>query len=148
MTSKEESGLDCDLQPCGILLFTVEGHPHSHYIHIFRAESYQNEPEECVPVLFTPKFPDGFDPNDHSECRTEEMSPKWFAIPPEYLDPGLSRDPALPDIPFDKMWADDEHWFPMLLRGECFKGRADFTGEGKELEWQMKRWWFGKEVQK
>lgn len=35
------------------------------------------------------------------------MRPQWFEVD---------------KIPFEKMWADDVHWFPLLLRNTPFKG--------------------------
>jgi hypothetical protein len=31
------------------------------------------------------------------------------------------------DIPYDKMWADDLHWYPLLLQGASFQGLFAFT---------------------
>lgn len=36
-------------------------------------------------------------------------------------------------IPYDRMWADDEHWVPRLLAGEKFRGWFEF--EGDRMEW-------------
>jgi 8-oxo-dGTP diphosphatase len=36
---------------------------------------------------------------------------------------------ALDQIPYDKMWPDDRHWLPLLLRGEYFEGYFEFDGE-------------------
>ena len=38
---------------------------------------------------------------------TEEMSPQWF---------------AQSDIPYSKMWPDDEIWMPLVLENKLFKG--------------------------
>jgi mutator protein MutT len=38
---------------------------------------------------------------------TEEMSPQWF---------------AQSDIPYSKMWPDDEIWIPLVLENKLFKG--------------------------
>jgi 8-oxo-dGTP diphosphatase len=35
----------------------------------------------------------------------------------------------LTEIPFDRMWADDRLWFPLLLAGEPFQGRFLFDGD-------------------
>ncbi|MDP3963546.1 MAG: 8-oxo-dGTP diphosphatase [bacterium] len=42
----------------------------------------------------------------------EEMAPQWFLHA---------------DIPFDKMWPDDKHWFPLFLAGKNFEGKFYFT---------------------
>ena len=43
--------------------------------------------------------------------RSDEMEPSWF-------DPGA--------LPFDRMWADDRHWYPLFLAGHCFTGTFHF----------------------
>lgn len=43
---------------------------------------------------------------------SEEMAPAWF------------EESA---IPFGEMWADDEHWLPLLLAGKRFAGSFHFT---------------------
>lgn len=36
-------------------------------------------------------------------------------------------------IPYDRMWADDEHWMPRMLAGERFRGWFEFDGD--QMEW-------------
>ena len=36
-------------------------------------------------------------------------------------------------IPYDRMWADDEQWMPRLLAGEKFRGWFEFDGDRMEL---------------
>ena len=67
--------------------------------------------------------------------RTDEMRPQWFATDDV---PGTSE--LLP-IPYEKMWADDIYWMPMMLENRLFVGRADFTKDGK-----MSKWWFAEQV--
>lgn len=43
---------------------------------------------------------------------TDEMRPEWF---------------ELDAVPFDRMWPDDEHWYPMFLEGKTFTGTFWFT---------------------
>lgn len=45
---------------------------------------------------------------------TDEARPEWF---------------PLTQIPFDRMWPDDQHWFPLLLSGQPFHGRFIFDGD-------------------
>jgi hypothetical protein len=42
---------------------------------------------------------------------SEEMAPAWFPHG---------------ELPFDKMWADDVHWYPLFLRGAAFHGAFAF----------------------
>lgn len=62
------------------------------------------------------------------------MRPRWFSIG--------TATPDLEPIPYTKMWADDVYWVPLLLAGEKFAGRADFTADSNT----MIKYWFGKEV--
>ena len=45
---------------------------------------------------------------------TREAKPEWFAIP---------------EVPYDRMWADDEFWLPQMLAGQCFRGWFEFDDE-------------------
>jgi 8-oxo-dGTP diphosphatase len=63
-----------------------------------------------------------------SGCRGEpresdEASPFWVPVA---------------EIPFDRMWADDRHWFPLLLRGESFDGRFTFDGD-QLLDYELRQ---------
>ncbi|MCF7815950.1 MAG: 8-oxo-dGTP diphosphatase [Candidatus Pacebacteria bacterium] len=52
-------------------------------------------------------------------AETEEMRPEWFAFNM---------------IPYDKMWADDIHWFPRALQGEKLIGKVWFKEDGESIE--------------
>lgn len=54
---------------------------------------------------------------------TEEMKPQWFSVN---------------EIPFQDMWPDDEHWFPLFLQGKKFHGIFVFDGSDTILEHQLK----------
>ncbi len=45
---------------------------------------------------------------------TREARPEWFPVA---------------DLPLERMWADDRHWLPRMLRGECFRAWFHFDGE-------------------
>lgn len=49
---------------------------------------------------------------------TEEMAPQWF---------------ALNEIPFDQMWPDDIHWFPLFLAGKYFDATFNFAADQKTI---------------
>ncbi len=66
-----------------------------------------------------------FETNNVSGEPTEsdEMKPQWF---------------DLADIPFDQMWPDDRHWFPLFLSGKKFTGRFLFSDGDVILEQELK----------
>ena len=47
---------------------------------------------------------------------SEEMKPRWFHVD---------------EIPFDQMWSDDKHWFPLFLEEKRFKGKFLFNKSGE-----------------
>ena len=50
---------------------------------------------------------------------TEEMKPQWF---------------DQNELPFDSMWPDDRHWFPLLLSCKKFNGKFLFVKNDVILE--------------
>jgi ADP-ribose pyrophosphatase YjhB (NUDIX family) len=54
---------------------------------------------------------------------SEEMLPKWFNVE---------------NIPYDKMWLDDQYWIPKILDGKKIEGRFVFENQneiiGKEVK--------------
>lgn len=50
---------------------------------------------------------------------SEEMRPQWFAVD---------------DVPFDAMWPDDRHWFPLFLEGMPFRGAFAFDEDANITE--------------
>jgi 8-oxo-dGTP diphosphatase/2-hydroxy-dATP diphosphatase len=49
---------------------------------------------------------------DGIPSETEEMRPHWF---------------LKSEVPYDKMWADDKYWLPLLFAGKKFKGVFEYT---------------------
>ncbi|KAJ2757886.1 hypothetical protein IWQ56_006147 [Coemansia nantahalensis] len=45
---------------------------------------------------------------------TDEMRPEWFGVD---------------SMPFDRMWADDHIWWPLMMRGDLFVGRFWFKAD-------------------
>jgi len=37
------------------------------------------------------------------------------------------------NLPYDRMWQDDQYWLPLLVQGRKFRGSFEFTGDSKEL---------------
>ncbi len=58
---------------------------------------------------------------------TDEAIPLWFEF-------GA--------IPFHEMWADDQHWLPQALAGECFDAWFVFDGDtmlSKDVRWRAQK---------
>ena len=53
---------------------------------------------------------------------SDEMSPQWV---PEAA------------IPFERMWVDDAHWFPLLLAGKRFSGSFFFSGHSTITKFEL-----------
>jgi 8-oxo-dGTP diphosphatase len=51
---------------------------------------------------------------DGELCETHEAAPRWT---------------LLDRIPYERMWADDALWLPLLLKGERFRGFFIFDGD-------------------
>jgi 8-oxo-dGTP diphosphatase len=51
---------------------------------------------------------------DGQLCETHEAAPRWT---------------PLESIPYERMWADDALWLPLLLRGQRFRGYFVFDGD-------------------
>lgn len=73
------------------------------------------------------------------------MRPEWFATcdvsskPQAVASDNISSRECseLSHIPFDRMWADDIFWMPLLLADRHFVGRVDFGADRR-----LRRWWF------
>ena len=53
---------------------------------------------------------------------TDEMKPQWFHVD---------------EMPIDKMWADDAHWFPLLLGGKKFRGKFLFKDQENIIDKEL-----------
>lgn len=54
---------------------------------------------------------------------TDEARPEWFPVD---------------EIPYQRMWQDDQHWLPGMLSGKKFSAYFDFDDElmlSKRIEW-------------
>ncbi|KIJ51866.1 hypothetical protein M422DRAFT_26553 [Sphaerobolus stellatus SS14] len=121
---KEEAGIEADLTHAGTLLYYGEGIPLGQHVEVFAAHSFQGDPTE-----------------------SEEMRPKWFRLPEDFIQPPTTPNEELPPFPFNKMWEDAKLWIPIMLSGKRFIGRVDFvkitsTAISPE-DTEMARWWFG-----
>lgn len=54
---------------------------------------------------------------------SDEMKPQWF---------------SLDQLPFDKMWPDDKHWFPRMLGGHLFFGTFLFRGHDHIVNFELR----------
>lgn len=53
---------------------------------------------------------------------SDEMAPQWFDIS---------------DIPYDRMWADDRYWMPLVLAGKKLKAQFTFDNEQNMLSYRL-----------
>ena len=53
---------------------------------------------------------------------SEEMKPAWYHVD---------------EVPFEEMWPDDIHWFPLFLGGKKFKGKFLFGPGDSILEQEL-----------
>lgn len=142
---KEEAGIVARLEPCGILLFVLEGVEFAYHVHIYRSHAFEGDPTEYgiqthwlqrvnSPLIY---------------YRTEEMRPEWFSIPSEYQTNDARVDLSLPPIPYESMWDDDRLWIPFLLSKKSFVGRIDFNADeevqhvSSSRKYLMQKWWIG-----
>lgn len=49
---------------------------------------------------------------------SEEMQPEWIRFE---------------DIPYEKMWIDDQYWLPLVLKGDVLKATFYFANDGAEV---------------
>ncbi len=59
---------------------------------------------------------------DGEPVETEEMAPRWFKIS---------------DIPYDRMWQDDQFWLPQVLNGKTVKGNFVFDKDDTMLSHEV-----------
>lgn len=98
----EDSARRETMEECGIVVTDME----KVGIHEFE---YVAEPGDVLEVhVFRAKH------FSSKPRETEEMRPQWFTIDA---------------IPYDEMWPDDIHWFPVFLAGKKFRTKFLF-GEG------------------
>jgi 8-oxo-dGTP pyrophosphatase MutT (NUDIX family) len=71
----------------------------------------KQEPDWNTYIFHVSEFSGELKPNDEGEL-------SWF---------------NLENIPYDKMWQDDEYWLPVLISGEEFKGTFWYNEDGSVL---------------
>jgi 8-oxo-dGTP diphosphatase len=49
---------------------------------------------------------------------TNEAKPMWLSVE---------------DLPFERMWEEDSHWFPFMIAGKPFSGRFTYDKDWKKL---------------
>ncbi len=92
-----------DLHRRGILTFSWVDQPGdpAWEVHVFGCTEYEGLPTE-----------------------TDEMAPAWFDVT---MVAALDSPHSVTGLPFDRMWADDPAWYPLMLGGEgLFMGAFQF----------------------
>ena len=62
------------------------------------------------------------------QCVAMSFSPTLMGEPKESVE-ARPFWADLDNLPYDRMWADYEHWLPVAMDGKTFKGRFIFDGE-------------------
>lgn len=83
---------------------------------VFDELVYNGERQTCVMHCFIATHWDG-EPQE-----TEEIIPEWFDID---------------EVPYKKMWADDEHWLPQVLDGKKIEGRFKYNDDFEIVEFHV-----------
>ncbi|MDX1608037.1 MAG: 8-oxo-dGTP diphosphatase [Candidatus Spechtbacterales bacterium] len=60
---------------------------------------------------------------ENEPAESEEMRPQWFHID---------------EIPFEDMWPDDAHWFPMFFAGKNFEAKFLFDKDENIIDMDIK----------
>ena len=89
-------------EECGVVVLPADLKPVAHLDFFFPAKPEWNQ---VVHAFIAERW-------NGEPVETGEMKPVWFSIDA---------------IPFDQMWADDEHWLPLVLQGK--RVQAAFTFE-------------------
>ncbi|MFV0484815.1 MAG: NUDIX domain-containing protein [Candidatus Saccharimonadales bacterium] len=83
---------------------------------VFDELVYNGERQTCVMHCYIATRWDG------EPIETDEIQPEWFNIN---------------DIPYKKMWADDEHWLPQVLDGEKVEARFKYNDDFEIVEFHV-----------
>ena len=78
---------------------------------IFRFPESKKDWNQKVHVFFINRW-------DGEPIETEEMKPVWIRTD---------------SLPFEKMWADDKYWLPMVLDGKIVKGDFSFAEDAESF---------------
>lgn len=101
------------MKKVGEIDFTFVGDPVVLNVHVFHTLKFTGllDDHDSKPISDTIV-------STGSITESEEMKPQWYDIQ---------------DIPYDKMWPDDELWYPIFLNGKSFKANFLFEGHDKIL---------------
>ncbi len=83
---------------------------------IFRDLYFKGEPETDIMHVFLSEDFEG------EPTETDEIKPEWFPIT---------------DLPYSKMWSDDEHWMPEVLRGNKVNAYFHFNEQNTFTDFQV-----------
>lgn len=104
-------------------------------------------PEQCVvrecqeELLITPLEPVKMgelcfvmsDMEDMEDIHCHVFMASEFEGTPTATDEAVPLWTELEEIPWKRMWEDDQHWLPQMLEGRKFNGR--FVFEGEKMQW-------------
>ena len=95
-------------EECGVVVLPADLKSVAHLDFYFPARPEWNQ---VVHVFIAERW-------DGEPVETDEMRPAWFRIDA---------------IPFNQMWADDQHWLPLVLQGKRVQAAFTFKDDNETI---------------
>lgn len=90
----------------------------------------ETQEELCISVKKPRKVAElWFEMSDYSNLLCHVFLAHEYEGEPTETDEAVPRWCALDRIPYERMWEDDRHWLPLVLKGETVLGKFSFEGD-------------------
>ncbi len=95
----------------------------------------ETEEELCITPIAPQKLGElKFVMSDYDDIHCHVYRAADFTGTPTETHEAVPVWTALDEIPFHRMWEDDQHWLPLLIQGRTFE--AKFIFEGEKMRWK------------